>query len=200
MKTCDRIRDGSVCWRLTPYDDAWCRKPDCPGHRTADRATNKAHRWMSVPPKWRKPVPLDPDEAYDVRVTRTAIARFIGVHGGTETAAEAELRSMLEDFLRDAGQGRKPTGYWVLIHQGYQVVLSPDCLTMVDYTTSHAERSWSQVKAGVKSRFAADAKQRWRARHKLALSPPRMPTRSELRAAELPWRVPDVPVDDGGVL
>lgn len=103
----------------------------------------------------------------------------------------AELRSMLEDFLRVAPQGRKPTGYWLLAHKGFRVVLSPDCLSMVDYTTVHAERSWSQVKAGVRSRFAADAKRRWRERRDLALSPPRMPTRTELRADELPWQIPN---------
>lgn len=191
MKTCDRIRNGAMCWRLTPNGDAWCRKPDCPGHRTADRPANEAHRWMTVPARLRQPVPLDPDEAYDVRVTRTAIARFVGVHGGTELAAEAELRSMLEDFLRDAAQGRRPNGYWLLVHKGYRVVLSPDCLTMVNYTSSHAERSWSQVKAGVTSRFATDARRRLRARHALVLSPPRMPTRVELMADRLPWWIPN---------
>lgn len=194
MKTCDRIRDGAVCWRLTPYDDAWCRQPDCPGHRRAERPANKASRGLwAIPEPWRQPIPLDPDEAYEASITATAIRKFVAVHGGTDKAAEAELRSMLEDFLQIGAAGQKPSGYWLLIHQGFRMVLSPDCLTMVDYTTVHAERSWSQVKAGVTSRFAADAKRRWRARRELALSPPRMPTRSELEAGELPWQIPNQP-------
>jgi hypothetical protein len=181
MKTCTRIRAGATCLRLTEYADSWCRKPDCPGHRAVERPAPRGESgWLSVPKLLRCPVPLDPDEAYDVRVTRTARAKFVERHGGTEPATEAELRSMLEDFLLDAQTGRRLDGYWLLIREGYRLVLSPDRLSIVGYTTKHAERSWSQVKAGVRSRFAAEAQQRRRARQAEALTVTRIPSRAEI--------------------
>lgn len=168
MKTCNRIRSGATCGRLTEYADAWCRRPDCPGHRTADRPpmpANPAPReGAPVPEQPAGPVPLDPDEAFEIRIARLAVGSFVAVHGGSPQAAEAELRSMLEDFLRDATAKRNDGGYWSLARDGYRCTLSPDCSTMVNYKTLHGERSWSQFKAGVPSRYPQAWKERRRAK------------------------------------
>lgn len=160
MKTCQRIRvAGGICGRLTPNADAWCRHDDCSGYRAEQRPAQpdgrRIYPALVIPQKWRtdERVPLDPDEAYDIRITARAVGEFTAVHGGTAKAAEAELRSMLEDFLRVAKVGRDGGGYWMLLHKGYRCMLAPDCSAMTRYDTAHGERSWSLFKAKVPSRF-----------------------------------------------
>jgi hypothetical protein len=98
--------------------------------------------------------PLSPDEAYEVRVSRRALESFVGTHGGTLAQAEAELRSMLEDFLLVRAWKCKGDR-WILTRRSYTLVLSGDGSTIVSYSTAHRERSWSQVKAGVRSRITS---------------------------------------------
>ena len=165
-RMCRRIRvAGGVCGRITTNADGWCRGAGCTGYRTEQPAAKAAavdtteQERPARPVRPRPiavagPVPLDPDEAYDIRVARKAVASFVAVHGGSNVAAEAELRSMLEDFLRKSYLQRSAEGYWRLIREGYRLVLFPDCEVLVGYATAHVERSWSQVKARVPSRVA----------------------------------------------
>jgi hypothetical protein len=81
-------------------------------------------------------------------------------HGGGEREAEIQLRSMLEDFLLKSARSVSKTGYRVLAREGYELTLSPNGDTITGYSTAHRERTWEQVKAGVKSRIrSAKARQ-----------------------------------------
>lgn len=60
---------------------------------------------------------------------------------------------MLEDFsLRGIGR-QSSGGFLALARDGYEIVLSPDQAAVTNYSTVHRERTWSQFKAGVRSRF-----------------------------------------------
>ncbi|WP_460661356.1 hypothetical protein [Kribbella swartbergensis] len=89
-----------------------------------------------------------------VHVSDRAIENFRFHHGGGHLEADAQLRSMLEDFLLKSSRRASPEGYLRLARGGYAVVLSPDRGTVVAYSTVHRERTWAQVKAGVQSRIA----------------------------------------------
>lgn len=178
--TCTRYRaDGNRCGRPTENGDGWCRTQGCEGYRTGSRpdgddedgavGSRPARTWVRV--ESAEPAPegaegpcVAPEEAYEVSVTRTAQEKFVGVHGGTMANAETELRSMLEDFLRARVWSRSRVGdRWLLRQDGYMLVLSNDG-TVVNYSTVHAERSWSQFKSGVPSRFAGAKAARQEAR------------------------------------
>lgn len=160
-RTCTRLRaDGTVCGNPTTNRDAWCRARDCGGFRPDHE--RRAVASFAVPEEWQSPyvpasgsgIPLDPEEAYEIGVTRTAIRRFVQAHGGTDQAAETELRSLLEDALRHGKVRRGRSGRWVVFLSGFSCFLAPDCSAVVSYKSLHAERSYSQILAGVPSRVA----------------------------------------------
>jgi hypothetical protein len=109
---------------------------------------------------------LDVDEAYAAFVTRNARESFVGAHGGTFAEAEAELRSMLEDFLL-LRAWRREEDRWILSHDGFVLGLSGDG-AVIGYSTAHRERSWSQVKAGVRSRVSTPRNGRNHKNHKVS--------------------------------
>ena len=94
------------------------------------------------------------EDVHDVRVTVRATDSFRYHHGGDERAAEFQLRNMLEDFLLKSARRPSSGGYLRLSRSGFDVVLSPDRSTITGYSTIHRERTWEQVKSGVKSRFS----------------------------------------------
>jgi hypothetical protein len=81
-------------------------------------------------------------------------------HGGAQTEAEIQLRGMLKDFLLRSARRVSQTGYLVLSREGYELTLSPARDTITGYSTIHRERTWEQVKTGVKSRFKGHGKTR----------------------------------------
>lgn len=175
LTICRRRRaDGSICANRTDYADGWCRQdgctgfrgaiadadnppaaddPDHAGPRTTARSGNAAHSpWRPVA---ELALPLESDEAYDVFVTRTARENFIGVHGGTHAAAEAEIRALVEDALHHGKARMMPNGRWQVAIEGYKATISPNGAAIVRYATVHRERSYAQVRAGVPSRISA---------------------------------------------
>jgi hypothetical protein len=160
-RTCTRLRaDGTECGNLTTNEDGWCRAQGCGGFR-GDHERQVVEQFL-IPDEWQSTyvpasasgIPLDPDEAYEIRVTKTAVIRFVGAHGGTDRAAETELRSFLEDALRQGKVRRGPGGRWVVFLAGFTCVLAPDCSAVISYSSLHAERSYSQIVAGVPSRIS----------------------------------------------
>lgn len=60
---------------------------------------------------------------------------------------------MLEDFLLKSARRKSNNGFLVLSRDGYDLALSPSGNRITGYSTVHRERTWEQVKAGVKSRI-----------------------------------------------
>lgn len=156
---CERYHaDGSKCTNLTDYRDGWCRNDECAGFTRASPSI--APESLSAPRGTARhiaetghaPVDMDLDEVADIHVTLRASESFRFHHGGQAAAAEAQLRSMLEDFLlRSARSSRN--GFVRLARDGYELVLSEDLSAITAYSTAHRERTWAQVQAGVGSRF-----------------------------------------------
>ena len=103
------------------------------------------------------PVDLDSDEAYSVRLSQRAVDSFRFHHGGSERAARAQLHAMLEDFLLRSARRVNSSGTITLARSGYVLTLSPGLDVVVGYASQHRERTWEQVRAGVKSRFGKGA-------------------------------------------
>lgn len=153
-RRCTRFRtDGSKCGELTTHRDGWCHEcegfttPDPGAYQIKDRVKGNSRRWQPV-----DGLPLDAEDAYEVSVSASARREFASRHGVTERQAEAQLRSMLEDFLlAQAPVAARGDGVFKIAHEGYSLVLAPD-YSVVSYFTVHLERTWAQVKAGVPSR------------------------------------------------
>lgn len=104
-------------------------------------------------------VPLDlaSDEAYTVRLSQRAVDSFRFHHGGSDPAARSQLHAMLEDFLLSSARRVNTSGTVTLVRSGYLLTLSPSLDVVVGYQSQHRERTWEQVRAGVKSRFGKGA-------------------------------------------
>ncbi|RZL25398.1 MAG: hypothetical protein EOP31_09820 [Rhodococcus sp. (in: high G+C Gram-positive bacteria)] len=162
MSVCTRFRrDGVRCTNQTEYVDGWCRADECDGFLRAEQSG--APESVGVPHGTAKHIRMSRDlpvgdisveDVHDVRVTVRATDSFRYHHGGDERAAEFQLRNMLEDFLLKSARRPSSGGYLRLSRNGFDVVLSPDRGTITGYSTIHRERTWEQVKSGVKSRFS----------------------------------------------
>ncbi|MCM3922053.1 hypothetical protein ND748_10330 [Frankia sp. AiPs1] len=108
-------------------------------------------RRIDAPPS--TPLDLGPDEAYEIGVSLRARDSFRFHHGGSDEAAEAQIRSMLEEFLVRSARTVSARGFVRLARDGYSVVLTPEGTAVTEYSTVHRERTWAQVRAGVPSRF-----------------------------------------------
>lgn len=94
-------------------------------------------------PAWdRNAVDVDPD----------AVRQFTGRHRVDEDTAARELLGLLDDAARGMHH-RAADGSHRMSHRGFTVVLSPDGATIIGYQTSHAERTPSEVRDKVPSRF-----------------------------------------------
>jgi hypothetical protein len=91
-------------------------------------------------------------------VSRSAREHFIGIHGGSHAAAEAEIRALLEDALHHGKARQLPNGRWQVMTAGYQATLSADGAAVIKYATVHRERSYAQIRAGVRSRISTTTK------------------------------------------
>mgnify|MGYP006340855945 FL=1 len=93
-----------------------------------------------------------------MRVSLTARESFRFHHGGSDVEAEAQLRMMLEDFILKSARDVSRKGYVTLSREGYELVVDPSMAVITNYSTVHKERTWEQVKAGVRSRFGHRAR------------------------------------------
>lgn len=166
VQTCSRFRaDGSACENVTDHADGWCRAPECPGYRRASVSVapevgNHGPRGTKKHIEQTAHVPLgqiDLEDVADVRVSLKAVESFRFHHGGGAREAETELRLMLEDFLLKSSRRISPQGFLALARDGYEIVLNPERSVVTAYSTIHRERTWEQVKAGVRSRFAGSS-------------------------------------------
>jgi hypothetical protein len=162
MKRCNRFRrDGTDCTNQTDYADGWCRHPDCPGFPRPDLSlapmpAGGAFRGTARHISETGHLPtgdITVEDVADVRVSNRALDTFRFRHGGSEREAEVQLRSMLEDFLLKSARRVSKTGYRRLSREGYELTVAPADHVITHYSTIHRERTWEQVKAGVKSRI-----------------------------------------------
>lgn len=161
MGICTRfLEDGTRCTRATDNVDGWCRSGGCPGFLRADPhkapMTFGSRRGSPAHIKATGDVVVGGvtiEDVQDVRVTTRALDSFRFQHGGDAARAEVQLRAMLEDFLLKSARKVSAGGFVVLAREGFELVLSPDCNVITGYSTVHRERTWEQVKAGVKSRI-----------------------------------------------
>jgi len=169
MRNCTRFReDGSACTHQTDSADGWCRQPDCPGFLRRDPsrapdAVGHAPYGSSNHIAATGHLPagnVSTDDVADIQVTTGACDSFRYHHGGSQSHAELQLRNMLEDFLLESARGHSSQGYLRLSRQGYRIVLSPSRDAITGYSTVHRERTWEQVKAGVKSRYKKQRKRK----------------------------------------
>jgi hypothetical protein len=161
MKSCTRFReDGTACTTVTEFADGWCRQPGCAGFQRPNPAQSPASkaspRGTAAHVKKTGALPVGAVSVEDiptVGVARRALDSFRSHHGGGEVEAEVQLRAMLEDFLLKSARSVSKGGFLRLCRDGYDLNLSPDRETITAYSTAHRERTWEQVKAGVKSRY-----------------------------------------------
>ncbi|MFW6642091.1 hypothetical protein ACOALZ_18865 [Nocardiopsis algeriensis] len=163
-RTCKRyLANGLRCTNPTDHADGWCRADGCPGYTTpapdpARFGSSRPHYSTPVNPE---PCPLDSYDIATLGVSRGAVDAFLEVHEGfTRAQAEASVKTMIEDFAAMGHWSRSEGGWLSLAARGYHVVVTPDLADVVLYRTSHAERTWAQVKAGVPSRGAAERRKR----------------------------------------
>jgi len=65
---------------------------------------------------------------------------------------------MLEDFILNSARDVHGSGDVTLSREGYELVVDPLMTVITNYSTSHKERAWGQVKAGVRARFGHKAR------------------------------------------
>ncbi|MCZ0984281.1 hypothetical protein ACWEN4_27250 [Streptomyces violaceorubidus] len=160
-RQCTRYnKDGSRCAVKTVTADGWCRT--CDGFGRPEAAQPKKEPVLQQATLWRETSdrPLESDEAYEVSISNAALNHFIDAHGGDRRAAEAQIRSLLEDLLTTGARPalRHPeTGRWRLRTQRdkFSVTLSRDASVVTGYKARHVDRTYAQVKAGVPSRVAS---------------------------------------------
>ena len=69
-----------------------------------------------------------------------------------------QLRMMLEDFILKSARDVHRSGYVTLSREGYELVVDPSMTVITNYSTAHKERTWEQVKGGVRSRFGHNSR------------------------------------------
>jgi len=169
-RQCSRYRrDGQPCTNPTAASDGWCRAAGCDGFVRPYPIEDREHHEPRAPFGTRRhvaetghlQVALDIDEIEAVRVSQRARDTYRYHHRGSDAGAEVALRQMLGDFLITSARS-SAQGYVTLAREGYQITLSPDASTIVGYATVHRERTWAQVKAGVRSRYGRSGARRCR--------------------------------------
>lgn len=151
--SCTRYQsNGARCRNTTARTDRWCGL--CDGFAQAQQQPAPAVRRDVRRVLRPAPHGLEPDEAYDIAVSRNAIATYYRWHRTDDRASEAQIRSLLEDAITTgAPSSVDEAGRWIIrLPEGYGLVLSPGRDVVVAYFTSHRERTWQQVRAGVRSR------------------------------------------------
>jgi len=107
-----------------------------------------------------------------VQVGPSAVEQFMTRHRVDADVAIGELFDLLDDAAERGSRDTERGGRHVLRVNACTVKLAADGRTLVRYSTLHVERTPSQVRAGVPSRFGANRKTGSRRRREfLGLSP-----------------------------
>jgi hypothetical protein len=155
--------DGKRC-------DSYCRLPDLPAFIN----TNPIDALTE--PEWdREAVTISPH----------AVRQFAGRHRVDEDEATDEIFHLLDDAAARGKRYRRETLIHTLSVDGFTLVLSPDGTTILSYRTVHAERTPSEVRNKVPSRF----------KHKHKHKPERSPEEVTALLAERDRTVSEVPPD-----
>ena len=98
---------------------------------------------------------LDPEDfdPSSLKVATRCQTEFTGHHQVTPEVAIEEIRQFAEYALRQGDYERLDDGGHYLSRDGFTIWLSPDALMVTGYRTLHFERTPSQVRGGVRSRF-----------------------------------------------
>lgn len=106
-------------------------------------------------PTWGEPIDLDQPawNADSVSIDPAAIRAFTGRHRVDEDTARRELAILIRDAAASGTRHRTNDGSHRLSHRGFTIVVSPDGTVVTGYQTSHLERTPSQVRDKVPSRF-----------------------------------------------
>jgi hypothetical protein len=119
------------------------------------RCERYAH--LPEPPKrtWGEPIDLvEPVWSLQAVAIDPAVVRwFVGRHRVDEETARRELSGLLRYAAEDGTRRKAADGSHLLSHQGFTVVLSPDGAVITGYETVHFERTPSQVRDRMPSRF-----------------------------------------------
>lgn len=120
------------------YCESYTRLPPPPLIETGDPIEALSE------PEW------DRDE---VVLSPRAVRQFAGRHGVDEDSAVGELFDLLDDAATRGKHHRIASGNHVLSVDGFRLTLTVDGRTIVSYRTLHAERTPSDVRNKVPSRF-----------------------------------------------
>ncbi|MGY1548260.1 hypothetical protein [Streptomyces sp. MN6] len=158
-RPCRRFNaDGTACGTPTPRLDGWCGQ--CDGFNEAEpsltRRAMKSKKGRRFTRQWI-PLTAVPDDLdfTALHLTRVALDTYAARHRCATRQAATELKSMTEDLVLDDGTSawRSEDGSMrSLSNSGYTLLFSEDWTALVGYATNHLERTWAQVRAGVKSR------------------------------------------------
>lgn len=161
-QTCNRYRpDGQPCTSpadLTGRTDGWCGQ--CEGFtqpRRGRRQSPPPPTKFSTEGTWLKqdPTGMDIAEASSISLAPDAVATYAWKHNVDNDEAETQIRYLLEDLAKDGQPSkRKEDGLWRLTNQGFALILDRRLSTVLMYKTLHRERTWAQVKDGVRSRVS----------------------------------------------
>src|SRR5690606_16759922 len=161
-RPCRRFNaDGTACGTPTPRLDGWCGQ--CDGFINAEpsvtrrsRNNKKGNRFNR---QWTRIAQVPDDLDYSsLHLTRVALDTYAARHRCTTRQAATELTSMAEDMAISDGTsvGQSEDGALrSLSNGGYTLLFSDDWTALIGYATNHRERTWAQVRAGVKSRTRA---------------------------------------------
>jgi len=160
MGSCNRYDVyGNQCQNLAEYADGWCRGDGCPGflrRSPRDAPELKGRKFYGPPDEVRanrsNPANLSANPL-NIAVDAAAATMFVVHHGGTTRIAILQIREMLTDFVESAGKITTPADFLSLTMDGYRLFVNPQRNRVTGYSTTHRERTWQQIKAGIPSRF-----------------------------------------------
>jgi hypothetical protein len=103
---------------------------------------------------WGEPVDLAGTWSTEaVEIDQAAVRTFAGRHRVDDDTARRELSALLRDAATNGTRRKDADGCHRLSYQGFTVTVSPDGTAVTGYQTSHFERTPSQVRDNVPSRF-----------------------------------------------
>ncbi|MDA8324018.1 MAG: hypothetical protein M0030_29990 [Actinomycetota bacterium] len=125
---------------------------------SADGRRCVAYVLLPVPPSLPAGSPIEalrPPEWDQAAVTLSphAVRQFAGRHRVDEDTAADELFDLLDDAAARGKRFRFASGEHALAVDGFTITLAPDGATVVRYATVHAERTPSDVRDKVPSRY-----------------------------------------------
>jgi hypothetical protein len=93
---------------------------------------------------------FDPNTVW---VARTVQASFCEYHDATPDEAIANIRLVMERAMKKQNVAADWAGYQTLRWNGFEVKLTPDLQAVIQYQTSHHERTPQMVAEGLPTRF-----------------------------------------------